>query len=264
MNLAADRWCQHCGSLDTDRASDGRWLCEDCFPQSPTEPFFLSEDPIEPSTKETYTASPRCNGSNGSVGVSGTALWGSGGRSVVGAKDETLARAVELGVKGPLRERFPCVIPDHEHLARLSPTTRGYWQYECDGLDHSVGLGEVRAFLAYGVTRRVSDIEAARWRELLDFEAGLLQPRELSALPDRLSPTAMRVGEGIRLFLGLRDDRWAQDPFVFARDFAVAYCAITDEQAKRGVQQLEAAEVIERAGTNGRAIKWRPGPRWSP
>lgn len=92
----------------------------------------------------------------------------------------------------------------------------------------------------------------------------MLAPRPVPELPEGSPDSAHRVGEGMRLLLGLRDPRWDGKPYVFARAFAMAYCAVTDEQAKRGVRALKDCEIIERSGKSGRAILWRPGPRWHP
>src|SRR5204862_250010 len=79
---------------------------------------------------------------------------------------------------GRLRELdpFACLLPGHTHHARLE-TVRGQWRYRCDGDAGFWGLAEVRAFIAYGRILRLSEIECARWRERLDYEAGLLSAR---------------------------------------------------------------------------------------
>lgn len=240
--------CSGCGStrnIEPDPLS-GDPICLDCFWQPPTEP----KERIEVST-------PRCPDS--SMG----ALWGTGDADggAAGA-DRTAICARCLGIP-TLHEAFPCVLRGHDHTAYMHPTAHGFWAYRCEGADRSYGLGEVRAFLAYGQVRRITDVEAVRWRERLEHEAGLREMRGVPALPPNLSPTARVVGEGWRTLVGLRDQRWGDEPFIFARAFVIAWCRVTSDQARRGVDALERVGVIVRAGTHriGRheAILWRPG-----
>ena len=99
-------------------------------------------------------------------------LYGDGDGSD-GIRDETVARLRAPGIQVALFKSFRCVIPDHDHKARVVFTrfreadslVAGRWQYYCDGLARGVGLAEVRAFLAYGDARSISNLEAARWRE---------------------------------------------------------------------------------------------------
>ncbi len=76
---------------------------------------------------------------------------------------------------------FRCVLPGHDHTARANFTritgaefsNTGFWQYYCDGLRQSVGLGEVRAFIAYGEERRLTPWRRrdgmSGWTSRLDF-----------------------------------------------------------------------------------------------
>ncbi len=181
--------------------------------------------------------------------------------SVGGAEpDRTAARAAALGIDAALDEPFACILPGHGHDARLHPTPRGYWAYSC-GRD-TWGLGEIRAFLAYGTVKRINPVQAARWRERLDHDAGLLSPRPvLFSVPDRWPPSARRVADGMRLYLGLRHPLWEGQPFTFARAFAMAYCGVTSDEARNGVGLLEQAGIIERVDDAER--RTREPIRWT-
>jgi len=165
------------------------------------------------------------------------------------ASDQTAACARALGIAVPLGERFPCVLPDHQHEARLHPAPGGFWQHRCRDGDRSYGLAEVRACQAYGEIRRISRVEAARWRERLLHDAGLSErgPLEIHS-PPGFPEGAKPVLLGLGLFLGVRDPLWDGQPFTFARRFAMAYCGVTDEQARRGVEALRRCGVIEVVG----------------
>ena len=175
--------------------------------------------------------------------------------------DETRARVRGLGIPlDGLYERFRCVLPHHDHFARIQFTKPGkYWMYYCDGPSTGLGLGEVRAMVAYGEDREISPLEAARWRELLDFEVRLREPVALAVdLPEECPDNARRVASQMRLFVGLRDVRFPLDEaFVFASDFAQAYCSLSEHEVRSGKGWLERAGVIRRVGKNGLAILWR-------
>jgi len=183
--------------------------------------------------------------------------------------DHTAARVRALGIDWRLRQRFPCTLPGHRgHEAKLHPTAAGHWRFECFELEERWGLAEVRAFAAYGRVRHgLSPVQIARWRERLDYEAGLLVPRPVSALellpPD--APDALRrVAAGWALLVGLRDmGRWGDEPFTFAREFVMAYCEVTDRQAGHSVRRLERLGVMRRAPTqtegSRQPILWVPG-----
>jgi hypothetical protein len=161
--------------------------------------------------------------------------------------DQTAARVTALGISTPLGEEFDCILPGHADRARVHSTSRGFWRYEC--ADTSLGLAEVRACVGYGTVKRISKLEAARWRERLDHEAGLLEPKPVTlSLPDAMSDGTRRVGQGLRLFLGLRDRRWGDQPFTWARGFVMAWCGVTDQQARDAVYELREAKVLRPVG----------------
>jgi hypothetical protein len=174
-------------------------------------------------------------------------------------RDATAARLRALGIESPLFKPFACVLPGHDHQARVHPTTAGFWQYHCDGLNRGVGLGELRAFVAYGHERRLSNLEAARWRERLDFEAHMRHPVPLAVELPEPCPEAARIVAGkMRVFVGLRDARFPLDEaFVFAREFAKAYCDLSDDKVRDALSWLERAGVLYRDGKHGRAIRWK-------
>jgi hypothetical protein len=180
--------------------------------------------------------------------------------SMGGARDETAARLRALGIDTPPHKPkpFPCVLPGHDHEARVYSAGKVWW-YRCDDLGRGVGLAEVRATIAYGEERHLSGVEAARWRERLDCEAGLREPIPLDVkLPEPCPKSARVLIEHMCLFVGLRDVRFpADEPFVFAYCFAQAYAGLSGDQVREGKDWLERAGAIRRAGEHGRSILWQ-------
>lgn len=185
--------------------------------------------------------------------------------------DRTAARARALGADvhpGKLTSPFPCVLPGHEsHPARLA-WIRGFWHYRCGHDKRSYELSEVRAYQGYGEPPRISELERIRWRELLDYEAGISDrgPAPIPLPPDCSEP-ARRVGEAWRLLVGLRDPEvWPIDePFVFARRFVMARASVSFHQARRAVEELEDFGSMYRVADPVRPedpVLWRPGPSY--
>jgi hypothetical protein len=176
-----------------------------------------------------------------------------------GMRDETAARLAALGIDSPLHKSFACVLSGHEHQARVHFTNAGFWHYYCDGLGRGVGLADVRAFIAYGSDRHVSNLEAVRWRESLDFEAHLRWPVPLAVeLPEPCPETARILAGMMRLFVGLRSESFPlAEPFPFASDFAQAYCGLSEDRVRAAKSWLTRAGVIYRTGTHGRSILWK-------
>jgi hypothetical protein len=145
------------------------------------------------------------------------------------------------------------------------------WWYRCDGLDPElvrfrpgIGLAEVRAMRGYGEQRRISSVEAARWRELLDCEAGILEPRSVDLpIPDRCPKSARILAAHVQLLVGLRngDHFPLNEPFVFAHDFARAYTGLSSEQVREHKRWLERNRKIFRAEDHSSSrftpILWR-------
>ncbi len=205
---------------------------------SPTEP----SETIEPSAPPSVTGR-LCRDDDGSIGE----------------RDETAARLHALGIDTPLYKAFPCILKGHDHKARVHNTTAKYPQYRCGQLKGGLGLAELRALLAYGDERRITSLEAARWRERLDWEAELRDPIPVEVqLPEPCPRAAGIVAARMRLFVGLRDPRWPlSEPFVFAYDFAQAYCDLSGDRIRAAKSWLERAGVIYRAGLHGRSILWK-------
>jgi hypothetical protein len=246
------RTCSRCGTNRREVNGSARgFLCISCYLAETTP------TPIEPKDGygvSSYLPSQPKRLSGGAYGSLGRAQDG-----IAGARfSDTAARVRALGIDAPLGCSFACILLGHDHAARLHPAT-GFWRYRCYGAAEGFGVAEVRAYLAYDGIRRISPVEAVRWRERLDHEAGLLDRDPVGLLVPKDAPSAAkRIASGIGLLVGLRSPRWPQDePFPFARDFARAYCGVSDDVARRGVRALEALGLIERAGRSGRAILWR-------
>jgi hypothetical protein len=165
------------------------------------------------------------------------------------------ARKRALGAVGET-----CVIPGHDHTATVTAGA-----YTCEGTGNRT-LAAARALIAYGrcglARTSFSEVELARWGERLDWEAGVLgRGPLLVALPVSVGWPALDVAQGISELLGLRDPRWGDKPFVFAREFAMAWCELSTDAVKDGTRRLEERGVIERVGKTGRAILWELA-RW--
>jgi len=184
--------------------------------------------------------------------------------------DRTRARAAALGIYlgKQLSDPFSCVLPDHEgHDAALYTSGRGYWRYRCG--EWSAGLGEVRASLGYKQPRRVNDAdenarvgttEVVMWSARLDYEAWLVKSRAVPhELPAEMSGAARAVARGVLLLLGLRDERWDTPTFTFTRRFGAAWCAVGEDTARRGIDELRRAGFLVLAGMQGRAFLWQLG-----
>ena len=52
--------------------------------------------------------------------------------------------------------------------------------------------------------------------------------------------------EGWRLLIGLRDPRWGNDPYTFARQFVMPWCGVTNEQARRGGGRVSCPKCDDR------------------
>jgi len=159
-------------------------------------------------------------------------------------------------------------LPGHADKARLYRSSDGHWRYRCGGWDG--GLADVRASIAHGRPVRVDGPDGAqlgrvvvsRWRERLDYEAGLLVRRPVShELPDGLSSAGLAVARGVLLLLALRDDeRWDGPTFTFARRFAIAWCGVTESVARSGLAELREAGFLRNVGqAKDRSSLWQLG-----
>jgi hypothetical protein len=259
--------CSGCGDAAEGQLVDGEWICISCqaFPPArPTEP----SGPLEPSEALPTLRAEQLYGSRRrSIGERDSSVGSSRGDNPAANEDcdRTARQARTLGIEvedGGLRRlaAFRCVLPGHADLARLHPAG-GRWRYRCENDDRSWGLAEIRAFQGYRETRAISRTQSARWRERLEYEAGLLARGPIPAGLPASAPAALRkVADGWALLVGLRDPpKWRNEPFVFARPFVMAWCGVTDEQARRAVRQLEDLRILRRVGSQKGAILWRPG-----
>jgi hypothetical protein len=251
--------CEHCGTAFGEICRSelvDAWVCKSCFLRAanaegdPTEETPRPIEPVTPLEPVKGPSSLYCeNGSkNSSVGPRDGSM----------GVDETAARVKALGIAAPLGEQFGCILPGHVDSARVHSTTRKHWHYRCESEQRGLGLAEVRATIGYEAVRRITAVEAARWKERLDYEAGLREPRavEFTVMG---SESTRRVANGLRLFLGLRDERWDGQPFTWARPFVMAYCQVTDQQARDAVYELrEKQKIIVPTGKRvGWAILWQ-------
>lgn len=202
------RMCEFCPHLARVFFA-GHWMCDSCRHLS------LPLEPLEPSTSLPLAARRLSGRGDGSLDPFAD-----------GDVDRTAARARALGIDvaaGALTGRFPCVLPGHDHDAHLQPGLR-FWRYACPDRRKSLELAQVRAFQGYGEYRKLSIIERVKWRELLDYEAGISSrgPARIP-LPPHASRATREVGRAWRLHVGLRDPEvWPEDqPFLFARQYVM-------------------------------------------
>jgi hypothetical protein len=227
-----------------------------------------SEGPIEPSLTpnalekrlEPYYDRVNDGSKDGSMGLgsmegSSDSSQDSSENAQVG--DRTRARVEALG--GSLDAPFRCLLHGHDHEARLRWSGR-FWRYACPDCD--LGLAEVRAAVAYGEVRLISPIEAQRWRERLDHEAGLMAaPAEVRVvIADGCAKATLQAARGIALYLGLRASGGGlapEEPFTFARRFCMAWCGLTNQQAREAMSELKRSAAIKDTGERiDRAIVW--------
>ena len=177
-------------------------------------------------------------------------------------------RARALGITAPPGEPFACVLPGHDHEAKIERARRGAWRYYCGA--GSQTLQEVFLCQRTGIDGVLlgHDALACRWFERLDHAAGLLEPTPVElSLPDECGDTVRKVAEHIALFLGLRAASGGYPidaPFTFARSFVIDYCGVNGKQAQMAMDTLRDLGVIERVDTvavhgGRRAILWRLG-----
>jgi hypothetical protein len=122
--------------------------------------------------------------------------------SLWGSRNEARLTVLEISPQGP----------------RVNWTTKGCCTFKWDDAHPKLDLPDVFAFRAYGGVRHLAELELCRWRELLDYRAGLLDRQPLPVvLPDTAPKAAQLVGLALGHLMGLRDpDHWPPDePFVF-------------------------------------------------
>lgn len=189
-------------------------------------------------------------------------------QSSVGVRDESRLRA--LGIASSSAP-FRCVLPGHGHPARIHPDKTGSFSlYVCPSW--SGGLAEVRASVAYREPRNLRAVEAARWNDRLDRDAGVRVPILIDGeLPNGIGKSACIVLEHMWLLVGLRElpepgedppRRFPlTEPFTFARPFGPAYTGLTDDAFRHGMRSLKDSGVIypvnERERKHLHPIQWK-------
>lgn len=262
--------CAVCGSADSSVAPStaGPAYCDDCWQEHQS-----GNPPLEKSREKSPERSP----SSVPRHLSGYRDISRGGSKNGFDVDLTAVRAGALGIPGPKQGSGSCVLPGHAHPAHLYPDG-GMWTYWCATCDHGFSLAEVRAIkgyenVPYGDARdkprdpaweRIrppGKVEVSRWAELLDYEAGLLQPEDVDLwVPPDLSPTATVVASDIRLLLALRSEKWKdRSKFTYSRRMCRARCRLSDSRARAAFFELRERGVIVSTGKAGRALVYRLG-----
>jgi hypothetical protein len=248
--LEVHHWCDFCrrdgGTFSYQLEA---FVCFTCIDRETAKLY-----PKEPSNpKEPSSSTPLLTANGSKAFDSSQAVDGSLGVR----RDETAARMRALKIKARPWESFRCVLPEHDDQARVVPGNPP--RYECSV---SIGLAEVRAAVAYGTVRKIKPLEAARWRDLVDYEAGLRSPDLVNvSIPDGASETTIKVARAMQLLVSLRDDRWDTPAFTFAREFAMAYTGVTSDQVRDAMEWLEKKHVIVRQEDRlpNRPILWKLG-----
>ncbi|MGO9972460.1 MAG: hypothetical protein ACLP01_06555 [Solirubrobacteraceae bacterium] len=162
-----------------------------------------------------------------------------------------------------------CVLPGHLHDASFEWIAEsGLFRYVCEWApEGGYTLPELRAIIGYAPTVTGSSRfgaaaapfvpprgEMARWRELLDLEAGLIGAKPVPIIaPASLSVHARNVADDIAMLLGVRDARWRRLPFIYPARFCAARAGLTVGEAREALNELLGAGVIvRRRRTNGK------------
>jgi hypothetical protein len=177
-------------------------------------------------------------------------------------------RAEAIGVEDE-SESFACVIPEHEHRARVV-SAFGVSRYRCETMPEQMSLSfaEVFRWRTTGGPCLMDGPMSCRWYERLEHAAKNLEPTPVAVpTPIRCSPVSRIVAGYIRLYLGLRDASGGGyglgRPFTFTRSFCTSYCGVTAKQARIAMFELERGGSIRRVGTvpvdRYEAILWQVG-----
>lgn len=179
------------------------------------------------------------------------------------------ARVLQLGAS--VGSAFRCVLPGHSD-ARPSAAVwlkpGGHHLYH--DLHRQSGrqfyeLPEVLASIRAGHIVQLSPSSQRRWWDRLFWEAGLLDvaPAALPSLPSDADEVLRRVAQGFAILVALQAQRDPDEPVVFARHFAAAWCGVSEQQARRAIIELQRRGVIEKVGEHcagGRRHNlWVPG-----
>jgi len=167
---------------------------------------------------------------------------------------------------------LPSSKPDTVPSANLYQRPSGVIVYRSFRIDDgNLSLDEVRASIAYGRLTRLSKRDAtgrflgfrpeqAVWSIRLLIEAGLVKPAKVPHKPltDDAPPSARKVYQG---FLDLLGAKWLHtygEPTMYARKFTMAWCGITEKQARTGIQWLVRNEYITKVGEHRRSWVFMP------
>jgi hypothetical protein len=157
-----------------------------------------------------------------------------------------------------------CVIPKTSpHTAMLAIDTDGREVYQCKVCkpERPLTLAEVYAALKYDELAPRSRVQCSRWHERLLYEAGLKQPAPVSfSVPDFSTDNTRILASHIRLYLGLRDRRWDNEPIELARPFWSAYTGLSDRKVRGALDGLKDAgllkAVVRPSKGSHKAIRW--------
>lgn len=154
-----------------------------------------------------------------------------------------------LSIPHMFRERFRCIIPKTTpHNAELAVDPQGLEVYHCESCNPTrpLRLAEVYGSIQYGELKPMSVVECSRWFERTLHDAGLRQPVPVDIpLPDNLPDYVYTYAAGLRLFIGLRDRQWDEEPLVLGRPFWTAYVGLSDRKVRHSLDTLRDAGVLK-------------------
>ena len=168
-----------------------------------------------------------------------------------------------LGLEGVHEgEAFRCILHDDNRAsAAIYRGDDNLLRYRCfAGCCGRQGWLSLAGVHAWKVGRRchLSRIEIAIWAADLRVRAGLLDPVWIpdpeAGVPDHLVPT----WDGFRRLIGVRWMHRPGEPTPFAREFAAAWCQLSERQVRSQFIELVDRGAIRDAGGD-RLRLWLPG-----
>jgi len=181
---------------------------------------------------------------------------------------------IAKGIKcsfGKAGDTFQCVLPGHEqHGAAIWRDGEDKpFVYHCWG-DSDAGfngrfytLPDVRAAQSYGYDKSRKGLEHAVWAIRLLVEANLIDAAEVDApaLPKKVRDSTRAVWQGFLLLLGVRWLHTPEQPVIYNRNFAAAWCpcGTTPRLAGEAITALAGRGYMRKAGNYHRATLWLPG-----
>jgi hypothetical protein len=188
--------------------------------------------------------------------------------NALGADQRAVERALStLGIDAPLGQAFPCVLgpmasDSAEARVERDPVSGLFVYARSSASDFlRLTLAEVRAAVAYGALKALTRSEAAVWYRRFFFDAGVLRPVvvPLPKLPRNAAIPLHKLRLGFALLVGLRWLTHGGQPAMFGRYFVMAWCGVTQQQAKAGVHELRRLNVIRHVDTCQRTYVYLPG-----